>query len=108
VAIMRSTPPKTRSTPETTILNRLDAMTMNRDRVCVLFTFVSDADAIHIPAITRSKKAASAILTPELCEKARSLTLRRCYSAQPYTELCSYATASQRPRATELAAGAPR
>jgi hypothetical protein len=70
---MRRTPPQARRTLATTILNRPDAKTMNRNRMCGLFTVVREADAIQSPAITKSKKAASATPTPELCEKARSL-----------------------------------
>jgi len=86
VAIMRSTPPQARNIPATTILNRLDAMTMNRNRVCVLFTLVREAEAIHSPAITKSKKPTSAILTPVLCETARSVTSKRCYPDQGFAD----------------------
>jgi hypothetical protein len=54
-----------------------DATTMPC-QVCVFSTLVSEADTIHTPAIKNSRKATSATLTPVLCEKARSLTSRRC------------------------------
>lgn len=73
----RSRPPQASSAPATIILNRLDATTMNPNQVCVLSTLVSEADAIHTPAIKNSKKATSATVTPVLCEKARSVKLRR-------------------------------
>ena len=78
MAMMRSRPPQATSTPATIILNRLDATTTNPNHVCVFSTLVSEADTIHTPAIKNSKKATSATLTPVLCEKARSLTSRRC------------------------------
>jgi hypothetical protein len=89
VAMISIRPPQASIPPATIILKRPDARTIPC-QVCVFSTLVSDADAIQIPAIKKSRKATSATLTPPVWEKAMSLTfevmLVRCHAGgrQPH------------------------